>query len=75
MKRPRLTYEMLLAAKKGDADAELAIMDTYEPYIIKLSSFPQYSQKGKLIYRIDRDLYLELKLKLHSLIMDFAVRA
>ena len=75
MRRPRMTYEMLMAAKKGDADAELAIMDAYEPYIIKLSSFPQYSQKGNLIYRIDRDLYLELKLKLHSLIMDFAVRA
>ena len=75
MRRPRMTYEMLMAAKKGDADAELAIMDAYEPYIVKLSSFPQYSRKGELIYRIDRDLYLELKLKLHSLIMDFAVRA
>ena len=75
MRRPRMTYEMLMAAKKGDADAELAIMDAYEPYIVKLSSFPQYSRKGKLIYRIDRDLYFELKLKLHSLIMDFAVRA
>ena len=75
MKRPKVTYEVLMAAKKGDADAELSMMDAYEPYIIKLSSFPQYSRKGKLIYRIDRDLYLELKLKLHSLIMDFAVRA
>ena len=75
VKRPKVTYEVLMAARKGDADAELAIMDAYEPYIIKLSSFPQYSRKGKLIYRIDRDLYFELKLKLHSLIMDFALKA
>ena len=60
VKRPKVTYEVLMAAKKGDADAELSIMDAYEPYIVKLSSSPQYSRKGNLIYRIDRDLYLEL---------------
>ena len=29
VKRPKVTYEVLMAAKRGDADAELSIMDAY----------------------------------------------
>lgn len=72
MKRD-LSYETIVAAKHEDVDAVKAIINYYEPYIIDLSSFPECDGNGKIRYRIDRNLYIRLKLKLYSLIGKFEI--
>ena len=72
-KRKILTYEIICKAMNGDVEAEEKIFDYYESYIIKLSRFPVKTIKGKVVYVIDEDIYMSLKLKLHELILNFRI--
>lgn len=71
--RQDLTYETICNAVKGDIDAEDAIFDYFEPYIVKLSKKPLLNENGQVRYIIDEDVYMSLKLRLHELIANFAV--
>lgn len=68
-----LTYEIICNAIKGDMEAEEAIFDYFEPYIIKLSKKPLINERGQVQYIIDEDIYMSLKLRLHELVGEFAV--
>lgn len=68
-----LTCEIIFNAMNGDIEAEEAIFDYFEPYIIKLSKKPLLNENGEVRYIIDDDIYMSLKLRLHELIGDFAV--
>ncbi len=68
-----ITYEILRDAVNGDSEAEEVILDYYEPYIVKLSRIPYINKHGKVLYMIDEDIYMSLKLKLHELILNFKV--
>ena len=68
-----LTYEVICAAVNGDYDAEEIILDYFEPYIIKLSKIPFIDKHNKVSYMIDEDIYMSLRLKLHSIILNFQV--
>ena len=72
-KKVKLTDEIIRMAILGNEEAEEAIFDYYEPYIIKLSRVPYVNNSGRLKYEIDKDIYMSLKLKLHKLIMDFKI--
>lgn len=71
--KPELTYGIICAAAGGSEEAEEAIFDYYEPYIIKLSKIPYINDDGQVRYIIDEDIYMSLKLKLHELILKFKV--
>lgn len=73
IKKSELTYEIIRKAASGDEEAEEAIFDYYEPYIIKLSKIPFINENGKVCYIIDDDIYMSLKLRLHELITNFEV--
>ncbi len=68
-----LTYEIICDAVNGDMEAEEKIFDYYEPYIIKLSRLPVIGADGRVKYIIDEDIYMSLKLKLHTLILGFKI--
>lgn len=68
-----LTYEVIRAAVNGDYEAEDIIFDYFEPYIIKLSKIPFIDKENKVNYVIDEDIYMSLRLKLHSIILNFQV--
>lgn len=68
-----ITYEIICEAVKGNGEAEELIFDYYEPYIIKLSKVPYIDNEGNVKYMIDEDIYMNLKLKLHSLIQGFKI--
>lgn len=68
-----LTYEIICKAVYGDEAAEEVIFDYFEPYIIRLSKIPFINPQGEVCYVIDDDLYMNLKLKLHQLIINFTV--
>ena len=68
-----LTYEMICKALDGDESAEEQIFNHYEPYIITLSKIPYYDIDGTLKYRIDEDIYMSLKLKLHEVVRSFKI--
>ena len=57
----------------GNDEAEEKIFDYFEPYIIKLSKLPYIDNSGEVAYVIDEDVYMNLKLKLHELIVNFKV--
>lgn len=71
--KAELTYEIICEAVKGDFEAEELIFEYYEPYIIKLSKVPYINNDGNVKYIIDEDIYMNLKLKLHSLILGFKI--
>ena len=71
--RIELTYELICEAVQGNSEAEELIFDYYEPYIIKLSKVPYIDNGGNVKYMIDEDIYMNLKLKLHSLILGFKI--
>lgn len=71
--RIELTYELICEAVQGNSEAEELIFDYYEPYIIKLSKVPYIDDEGNVKYMIDEDIYMNLKLKLHSLILGFKI--
>lgn len=71
--RIELTYELICEAVQGNSKAEELIFDYYEPYIIKLSKVPYIDDEGNVKYMIDEDIYMNLKLKLHSLILGFKI--
>lgn len=66
-----LTEDIICKALGGDDMAEELICEHYEPYIVKLSKVPFYDNDGNLRYRIDEDIYMSLKLKLHEVILKF----
>lgn len=68
-----ITYDIICEAAKGNCEAEELIFDYYEPYIIKLSKVPYIDNEGNVKYMIDEDIYMNLKLKLHSLIQGFKI--
>lgn len=68
-----LTYETIKNAVAGNVDAQDAICDHYEQYIIKLSKIPYLNEHGELKYKIDEDLYMSLKVKLYEVISTFIV--
>lgn len=68
-----ITYDIICEAVKGNCEAEELIFDYYEPYIIKLSKVPYIDNEGNVKYMIDEDIYMNLKLKLHSLIQGFKI--
>ena len=68
-----LTYEIICEAVNGNTKAEEAIFDYYEPYIIKLSKVAQIKSNERIDYLMDEDIYMNLKLKLHSLIQGFKI--
>lgn len=73
IKKNNLTYEIIRDAVNGNDEAEEFILDYYEPYIIKLSKVPFLNKEGQIMYIIDEDIYMSLKLKLHELIINFKV--
>ena len=68
-----LTYEMIHAALSGDEMAKEQVLGHYEPYIIKLSKGPYFDEEGNIKYRIDEDIYMSLKLKLHEVMLVFKI--
>ena len=70
-KKKDLTYEIICAAINGSDEAEEFIFDYYEPYIIKLSKIPFINERDEIVYRIDEDIYMALRMKLHDLILNF----
>ncbi len=68
-----LTYDTICKAVNGDENAVTEIFEHYEPYIIKLAKVPFYDEEGNLKYKIDEDIYMCLKLKLHEVILRFKV--
>lgn len=68
-----LTYDMIHAALSGDETAREQILEHYEPYIIKLSKVPYLTEEGTIKYRIDEDIYMSLKLKLHEVFLSFKI--
>ena len=65
--------ETYASALKGDTEAENVLLDFYEPYLIKLSRVPYYKENGDIGYFINDELYINLKLKLHSLLLDMVI--
>ena len=72
-KKAELTYEIICEAINGNEEAEELILTYYEPYIIKLSKIPVISSNGQIRYVIDEDIYMSLRLKLHSIILNFQI--
>lgn len=68
-----ITEDMICRALSGDEIAEEKICEHYEPYIVKLSKVPFYDNDGNLRYKIDEDIYMSLKLKLHEVILKFRI--
>lgn len=68
-----LHYDTICKAVNGDENAEAEIFEHYEPYIIQLAKIPFYDEEGNLKYKIDEDIYMCLKLKLHEVILKFEV--
>ena len=58
--KKKLTYEIICAALRGDEDAETAIIEYYEPYIMRLSRIPSYTETGDVVYTMNEELYLFL---------------
>ena len=68
-----LTYAMIHAALSGDEIAKEQVLEHYEPYIIKLSKVPYVDDEGNVKYRIEEDIYMSLKLKLHEVMLVFKI--
>ena len=68
-----LSAELICSALAGVEDAQEKIFDHYEPYIIKLSKIPYYTEAGEIRYKIDEDIYMNLKLTLFEAIHNFKV--
>lgn len=66
-----LTYEVICDAISGDEAAEEQIYAYYEPYIVKLSKVPYYDNNNQLKYKIDEDIYMNLKIKLYEVLLKF----
>lgn len=73
VKKSDLNYKIIKDAVNGNDEAEEKIFDYFEPYIIKLSKLPYIDNSGEVAYVIDEDVYMNLKLKLHELIVNFKV--
>lgn len=71
--KKELTYEIIRDAVGGNEEAEGIIFDYHEPYMIKLSKIPYIDKRGNVNYKIDEDIYISLKMKLHELIISFKV--
>jgi len=65
--------EIYQSALNGDIGAECAILDFYEPYLIHMSRVPYYNVNGDIRYYINEELYMSLKLKLHSMILEMTI--
>lgn len=64
MKRGKIQYETILAAKKGDSDALLAIVKHYQPEIIAASKREIEDENGKRFVIIDEDIKHRIESKL-----------
>ena len=71
--KTKLTYDLICRVKEGDETAAEEIMDYYEPYLVKLSRIPFFNEEGKVQYRIDEDIYMNLKLTLQEAILTFQI--
>ncbi len=68
-----LTSEMIRNAINGDIQAEEQMFSHYEPYILKLAQTPFCDESGNIKYRIDKDIYMSLKLTLHEVVLKFKI--
>lgn len=68
-----LSAELICNALAGEEDAQEKIFEHYEPYIIKLAKIPYYTEDGEIRYKIDEDIYMNLKLTLFEAMHSFKV--
>lgn len=68
-----LPYETLSRALSGDEASTEKVYEYYEPYIITLSKIPYVNVNGNIKYRIDEDIYMNLKLKLFEVLQTFKI--
>lgn len=64
MKRDKISYETILAAKRGDAEALISIVKHYEPEINAASKRIVEDEAGNRITIIDQDIKHRIESKL-----------
>lgn len=64
MPKPRITAELVLAAKSGDSDALAAVARFFETYIAKASTRPFYDEYGKRYDLVDEEIRKHIESRL-----------
>ena len=64
MPKPRITAELVLAAKSGNSEALAAVARSFEPYIAKASTRPFYDEYGKRYDLVDEEIRKHIESRL-----------
>ena len=64
MSNPKITPELVLAAKSGDSDALAVVVHCFESYITKASTRPFYDEYGKRYDLVDEELRKHIESRL-----------
>ena len=64
MPKPRITPELVLAAKSGDNDALATVAYFFAPYIAKAATRPFYDEYGKRYDLVDEEIRKHIESRL-----------
>lgn len=64
MPKPRITPDLVLAAKSGNSEALAAVARFFEPYITKASTRPFYDEYGKRYDLVDEEIRKHIESRL-----------
>ena len=64
MPKPKITAELVLAAKSGDSDALAAVARFFEPCITKVSTRPFFDEYGKRYDLVDEEIRKHIESRL-----------
>lgn len=66
-----VSYDVIVAATKGEDAAILEVLEHYTPYILKLSMELKRTKDGELYYELNEDWQSDLQMKLLEVLKKF----
>lgn len=68
-----LSYQVIVAAKKGEPEAMEMVLQHYDRYIRELSKRKFLDEQGNVYYGVDKDIHDRLQAKLIRAVLSFQI--